>query len=123
MKATIINKKEAYRQAMILKDKAFAIAKSYNTLPGYCFEPECVKYCELISLTQLKDDEGAIFIDGKAAYMLTDFQLDNEKTFIGKICVKNAIYVEIIYSELIIIYNDGVKEFFYMMRILNAGNP
>lgn len=120
MEIQILDKKTAYTEAMKIKDKAFAIANSYNTLPGYCQEPECVKYMELISLTQLRDNEGALYTNGKVLRQLTDFEITKGCFVIGKICVKNAKSAEIIDNELIIHYIDGVSEYFTYSEDIEA---
>jgi hypothetical protein len=112
MKIQILDKNTAYKEALRIKEKAFAIANSYNTLPGYCLEPECVRYCSLMALTQLKKDEGTLFCNGEMLRQLTDFKLENGGLVIGNICVKNAKSAEIIGNELIIHYIDGVLEYF-----------
>ena len=112
MKAQIVNRNEAIKMALQLKDKAFAIANSYGTLPGYCLEPECVMYCDYAALTQLKEDEAAIVIDNRVARWLTGYNLEGCGEVIGKMCVKNAKCAEVINSELVISYNDCIKEYF-----------
>lgn len=120
MKIQIIDKKQALIEANKIKDKAFGIAESFGTLPGYCLEPECVRYVQLISLTQLKDDEGCIFINGEAAEQLTNFEIEPGKFFIGKICVKNVTDAYIDNDKLCIKYNDGIIEYFQFREDLNC---
>lgn len=120
MKIQIINKKQALIEANKIKDKAFGIAESFGTLPGYCLEPECIRYVQLISLTQLKDDEGCIFIDGEAAEQLTNFEIEPGKFVIGKLCVKNVTYAFIENERLCLKYNDGIIEYFKFREDLNC---
>jgi hypothetical protein len=120
MKVQIINKKQALIEANKIKDKAFGIAESFGTLPGYCKEPECVKYVQLISLTQLKDGEGCIFIDGEAAEQLTNFEIEPGKFIIGKLCVKNITDAFIENERLCLKYNDEIIEYFKFIEDLNC---
>jgi hypothetical protein len=120
MKVKIINKKEALIEANKIKEKAFGIAKSFGTLPGYCLEPVCVKYVQLISLTQLGNGEGCIFINDEAAEQLTDFEIETGKFVIGKLCVKNVIDAYIENARLCLKYNDGIIEYFKFREDLNC---
>ena len=120
MKVEIITKKEALFEANLIKEKAFKMAESFGTLPGYCSEPICVKYVQLISLTQLKDNEGCIFIDGEAAEQLTDFEIEPGKFVIGKICVRNVSNAYIKKDNLCIVYSDGIEEYFKFNDSLNC---
>ena len=120
MKVQIINKKQALIEANKIKEKAFGIAESFGTLPGYCMEPECVKYVQLIKLTQLKDDEGCIFIDGEAARQLTNFEVEPGEFVIGKLCVKNVTDAFIENDRLCLKYNDGIIEYFTFAEGLNC---
>ena len=119
MKVQIINKKQALIEANKIKEKAFGIAESFGTLPGYCMEPECVRYVQLISLTQLKDDEGCIFIDGEAARQLINFETEPDEFVIGKLYVKNATDAFIENDRLCLKYNDGIIEYFTFAEYLN----
>ena len=120
MKVQIIDKKQALVEASKIKDKAFRIAKSFGTLPGYCMEPECVKYVQLIALAQLNDNEGCIFIDGEAANMLTALEVANGEYFIGKLCVKNVTDAFISNERLCLKYNDGIVEYFKFREDLDC---
>jgi hypothetical protein len=120
MKIQIINKEKALIEANKIKEKAFGIAESFGTLPGYCMEPECIKYVQLISLTQLKEGEGCIFIDGEAAEQLTNFEIEPGKYVIGKLCVRNVIDAFIENERLCLKYNDGIIEYFKFREDLNC---
>lgn len=116
-KVDIVTKKEANKRYMSLKDKAFAVAKRFGTLPAYCNEPECVLLMKISPLTQLKDDEACIFIDDMPADQLTDFPLEQGKKIIGRLCVKNVAeaFIQNEFTEkerLCLRYFDGIVEYF-----------
>jgi len=83
----LINKEEAYRRSLKLKDVAFAIASASQTLPGYSNAPECIRYVALALLaSELKTGEVCVFIDGGPAYQVTDFTIKDGHYVTGKIC-------------------------------------
>jgi hypothetical protein len=120
MKALIVSRQHAIQMALRLKEKAFSLANSYGTLPGYCKEPECVMYCDYTALTQLGENEGAIVIDNKVARWITGYNIEGHGEVIGKMCVKNAKSADIINNELVVTYNDGVREYFSYIEDLEC---
>lgn len=116
-KVEIVTKKEANEIYLSLRDKAFAVANSFGTLPAYCNEPECILLMKVSPLTQLRDDEACIFIDDIPADQLTDFELEQGKRVIGRLCVKNVIkaFIENEFTEnerLCLKYSDDIVEYF-----------
>lgn len=112
MNIQIITREVALQKANELKEKAFAIAESFGTLPGYCQEPECVAYVAFTALMQLREGEACIFINGEPAMQLTDFALDSGQRVIGKICAKNIKSAYIEDGRLHLSYTDGVIDTF-----------
>lgn len=107
----LINKQTAIQRYEETRELAFAIAKANDTLPGYCNARECKENVAYASLTQLKEGEQCLFIDGLPAEMLTDFEIERgEKVVIGKICGENMVKAEIKNDTLFIHYVDGVIE-------------
>lgn len=112
MKVNILTKKMALLEAENIKKLAFKMAESFKTLPGYCDEFICKRYCDLISLSQLPDDAFCVFINDLAANEITDFEITNNNYVIGKICAFNLIDAFIADDKLCLKYNDGVLEYF-----------
>lgn len=118
-KVELINKKTALKKAEELKTSAFAIAKEEGTLPGYSKAKQCIQYMQLLKLSQLKRGEVCVWINGEEAKLLTDMVTEHGQV-IGNICGKEIYHGEVVNSELIIHFSDGVIEYYTYLDEIGA---
>lgn len=106
----LIDRKKAIKRESEIREEAFKVASSFDTLPGYCDEKPCVLWRAYSRITQLKDNEQCVFIDGMPAKKLTDFEISPGEFVVGDICGKNVSGASMKDDVLEVTFADGVKE-------------
>lgn len=121
MKVELITQDAALKKSEELKELAFSIAKTNDTLPGYCNAPECILYIAYAQLaSELKLGEVCIFIDDQPAMQITDFEIAPGRQSVSKFCTAKLWSAEIANDVLILSYPDGVKEEYSFVQDLQA---
>lgn len=112
MRVEIIRKGYAIEKSALLRDRAWDIAKSYGTVPGFCDNIVCRQFTDYLGVSTLKENEGCIFVDGLAAMQLTNFKLSKNLYALGRICGVQMDAAYIYDNELCIKFTDGLIEYY-----------